>query len=171
MTVLNSKFNLVTKDSLPLAMGGIWDVLVPSEIALAKAAGSGAGVPDSTGTMQLGTIPGGKIMELNSSFQLVLANSQDLTANFRKMFWVVFEGDDDYSGAQAGAITVVHGGLRMETTEFVVGPTYTPGMPLIASSGQLTVKAAANDHIQEVGWVASGVSQDGILDCYLAQGM
>lgn len=170
MTVLNNKFNIVNKEGPGLAPGGIWDVLVPSEIATAKANGSGAGVPDADGTVQLGTIGAGRIMELTSAFVLQDANSQDLTANFQKMFWVVFEGDLDYSAAQVGALTVVHGGVRIETTEYVVGQTYTPGAPLIAVSGQLQPKALANDNIQAVGYVASGLSADGILDAWLPQG-
>ncbi len=170
MSLLNDKFQLVTKDSMPGAMSGIWDSLPVKEIADAQAAGSGAGVADATGTKTLGAIPAGRIMELNTSFQLVDGNSLDITSNFEKMYWVVFEGTQEFSATEAGLVTAVHGGCRIETTQFAVGPSYTPGTPLIAVSGQLSPKASANDNIQKVGYVASGVNSDGVLDAYLVQG-
>jgi hypothetical protein len=172
MSLLTNKFQLVTKDPQPGALAGIWEMLEPEEVSAAKAVGSGPGVPDLTGTTQLGTILPGRIMEINPSGHFEDGNSPNLGSAFQKMFWIVFEGTTDYSSAEAGKITAVHGGSRIETTEFVAGPAYIPGLPLIVVAGQLQPKAAAADGIQAVGFVGpSGVNTDGVLDAYLLQGM
>jgi hypothetical protein len=171
MTLLNSKFNVTTKEPLAGHTAGIWESLVPEEIRVAKSVGSGPGVPDSAGTTQLGTVPAGRIMELTALFTLQDGNSPDVTANFEKMFWCVVEPDSDYSGAESGKMVCVHGGVRIETTEYAVGGTYTPGIPLVVVAGQLSPKALPNDNIQKVGWVASGLNTtDNVLDAYLVQG-
>ena len=171
MSLLNDKFQLVTKDPLPGAYGSIWDVLVPKEISDAQSTGSGPGVPDATGTVALGSVVSGRMMEMDAFGHLIDGNSPDLTAAFRKMFWVVFEGDNSFSSAQAGNMTAVHGGCRVETTQFNVASSYTPGLPLIVVSGQLQPKALATDGFQSVGYVGpKGVTSDGVLDAYLVQG-
>ncbi len=170
MAILTSKFQLVTKDSLPGAMGGIWDVFIPQEIEDAKTTGTGPGVPDSEGSTQLGTLASGTMMVLNSNYRLEAGDSEDLASNFAQMFWVIFEGDDDYSGAAAGCVTAVHGGCRIETVKFDTTKSYVPGRPLIVVAGDLVPQAAAGDAMQVVGYVGSGVNSDGVLDAYLVQG-
>lgn len=176
MSILTDKFQMVTKDPLPGAYGGIWDVLVPEEMAAASLAGSGPGVPDSAGTVAAGTIAPGSLLMMTSTGTLELAESPDISAAMPVMIWVAMEGDVDFSSSYAGQVTVVHGGMRIETTLFVAGSTYTPGVPLIAASGadagSLDVKAAFGDHIQIVGYVGpNGVNADGVLDAYIVQGV
>lgn len=176
MSILTDKFQMVTKDPLPGAYGGLWDVLVPREMYDASASGSGPGVPDSAGTVEAGTLLPGTLLMMDSTGSLVKAVSPNVSSAMPVMIWVAMEGDVDYSASYAGMVTVVHGGMRVETTLFVAGSSYTPGVPLIAASGgdagKLDVKAAAGDHIQIVGYVGpNGVNSDGVLDAYLVQGV
>ena len=172
MSLLEDKFQMVTQDPRPGAYGGIWEDFIPEEVATAEAAGVGPGVPAASGTFAPGTIPPGRILELNSNGRVQDGNSQDITANYAKVFWVAFEGDTDFSSAYAGKVTCVHGGMRIETTQFVTGQSYVSGRPVIVSGGQLAPKAAVGDHIQAVGIVGpNGVNADGVLDVYLVQGI
>lgn len=176
MSILTDKFQMVTKDPLPGGYGGIWDVLVPDEIVDARAAGTGPGVPNAQGTVAAGTLSPGTLLMMNSEGSLVKAVSPNVSSAMPVMVWCAMEGDVDFSASYAGMVTVCHGGLRIETTLFVEGSTYTPGVPLIAASGgdagKLDIKASATDHIQIVGYVGpAGVNSDGVLDAYLVQGV
>jgi hypothetical protein len=171
MTILSSNFNIVNKDGPGFALGGIWDSLEPAEVATAIAAGSGAGVPDSTGTITLGAIQAGHICSMDTNGHLVLGSSPTLSASLSQMFFVVFEGDNDFSGAAAGQVSCVHGGVRIETTLFSTGQVWTPGAPVICVSGLIQPEATANDQVQVIGWVGpNGLNSSGILDVYLCQG-
>jgi hypothetical protein len=65
--------------------------------------------------------------------------------------WLVVEGNDDYSGAYTGKIMACKcmSGIIWETDQFATG-TYTPGVAVSFSAGQLKVKAANEQIIGHV---------------------
>jgi hypothetical protein len=151
-------------------MGGLWVNHVPQEIADAIAAGNGPGVPNNNGTPAPGTILPGHIVEMNSAGNIVLGSSPDLTAEFQKLFFVVHEGDDDFSGSFAGKIPTVHGGIRFDTELWNAG-AFAPRLPVIAVAGRVQLKGAFGDNIQAIGYVGPRGLVDGVLDVIAPQGV
>lgn len=171
--LLNEKSRPKAISPLMGALGGLWDNLVPAEIAAAALAGTGAGTPDANGTIVKGTVKAGQLICSDTSGNYVLMSSPDLSAAFPKLPWVVFSGDDNNHGATVGSVIAFHGGARLDTDKFDDG-VYTPGVPLIASSvtpGNFAIKASATDHFQIVGFVGPRGVQDGVLDVYMPQGV
>lgn len=165
---LSSKFNLSARDPINGAKAGIYESFEPLEVANAFALGTGPGVPDDFGTIQPGTIVPGHIVTLTASGGVDLATSPDLSAVLSVMMWVVFSGDDDFSGAAAGAVNVIHGGCRFDTEKFDTAQTYTVGAPLIALSGLLLPKTFG-DNKQVVGYVGPRSVLNGVLDVFMPQ--
>lgn len=167
---LTEKFNLRSMNPMPGALSGLWISLQPKEVADAYAAGTGPGVADTQGTPTPGTLVPGQIVVLDANGQCVLMTSQDLTANMPKLPFVLFSGDNDFSGSFVGEVLAFHGGSRLDTEKFDAG-SYTPGLPLIANAGNFALKAAAADHIQIVGYVGPRGAQNGVLDVLVPQGV
>lgn len=164
-----SKFTPSGRDPLNGFKSGIYESFTPVEVLNAFASGTGPGVADDNGTPTPGTIECGHIVSMAASGGMELATSPDLSAAFSKMLWVVFSGDDDFSGSFVGAINCFHGGARFDTEKFNTAQTYTPGAPLVASAGLLTPKAAYNDHIQVLGYVGPRGVLSGVLDVLMPQ--
>lgn len=172
---LKQKFTPKTQAPLRGGEAGLWLSRYAQEVVDALAAGSGASVPDSDGTPVAGTIVPGQIVELNSSGNFALATQCDLSAATPKLYFVVFSGDKDLSGAFVGKLNACHGGMRYVTEKYDAG-SYAPGDALVVSSGtagNLQKKGAVADHIQVVGIVGpDGVSAvDGTLDVIMVQGL
>lgn len=169
---LTQKFDLKTMNPMPGALSGLWISVQPKEVADAYAAGSGPGVPGASGTPTAGTLVPGQIVYLSAS-GAQLMSSGDLTAAMPKLPFVLFSGDDDFSGSFVGEVLAFHGGARLDTEKFDAG-SYTVGAPLIASAGtpgNFAPKAAAADHYQIVGFVGPRGVTNGVLDVLMPQGV
>lgn len=169
MTYATEKFTLRTPGSIPGTNAGIYDSFNPAEMIAAAAAGSGPGVPDSSGTLTPGTIVAGHFVMMDASGNMVLATSPDLNAALSAMIWMVVTGDNDYSGMASGKVNCVHGGVRAVTEKFDAAQSYTPGIPLIVSAGILTPKVLG-DNRQIVAYVGPNHVSNGTLDIYMVQG-
>jgi uncharacterized protein YaiE (UPF0345 family) len=165
---LSQKFNLSGRDPINGAKAGIYESFTPVEVLNAYATGTGPGVPDDNGTIVAGTISPGHIVSLVASGAVDLASSPNLNSANAIMMFVVFSGDDDFSGATSGAMNCVHGGCRFDTEKFDSAQSYTPGAALIASSGLLTPKTVG-DHLQIVGFVGPRGVLNGVLDVLMPQ--
>ena len=169
--LLSQKFNLSGRDPINGAKSGIYESFTPVEVLTAYATGTGPGVADDNGTVATGTISPGHIVSLAASGAVDLARSPDLSAAMPVLPFVVFSGDDDFSGATAGAVNCVHGGCRFDTEKFNAASSYTVGAPLIAVSGIVRPKASATDHIQIIGFVGPRGLLNGVLDVIMPQGV
>lgn len=167
---LSQKFNLSGRDPINGAKSGIYESFQPQEVATAYITGTGPGVPDVNGTPTPGTIEPGHVISLNTSGNAVLATSPDVTAVLPIMMWVVFSGDDDFSGSAVGQINCFHGGARFDTEKFNTAVAYTIGAPLTASSGLLVPKVFG-DNLQIVGFVGPRGVLNGVLDVFMPQGV
>ena len=107
---------------------------------------------------------------MNANGDVDLATSATLDSANAKLMFVVFSGDDDFSGATAGAVNCVHGGCRFDTEKYNTAQSFTPGVALIAVSGILNLKVAV-DHKQVVGFVGPRGVLNGVLDVIMPQGV
>ena len=168
--LLSQKFTLSGRDPVNGAKSGIYESFQPVEIAAAYVAGTGPGVATDAGTIALGTISPGHIVAMNANGDVDLASSVVLGAANPTLMFVVFSGDDDFSGATAGAVNCVHGGCRFDTEKYNTAQSFTPGMALRAVSGILNVKVAGEHH-QVVGFVGPRGVLNGVLDVIMPQGV
>jgi|OM-RGC.v1.020724134 hypothetical protein len=168
---LASKFNLSGRDPINGGKAGIYEAFVPAEIAAAYTLGTGPGVPDDNGTIVAGTIEPGHIVSISTAAGTAgLATSPDLTAAVPQLMFVVFSGDDDFSGATAGSINCIHGGCRFDTEKFNSALSYTPGAPLRVAAGVINTKVFG-DNLQIVGFVGPRGVLNGVLDVIMPQGV
>lgn len=169
---LSQKFNMRAMNPMPGGLSGIWMSVQATEVATAIATGTGPGVADDTGTPQAGTITPGQIVVVNAQATLDLASSPDLTAGVPILPFVVFSGDDDFSGSLVGDLLICHGGTRFDTEKYD-GITYNPGDWLIASAttpGNVAPKVVG-DHKQIIAQVGPRGLQNGVLDVVMFQGV
>lgn len=168
---LSQKFNLSGRDPINGAKAGIYESFTPVEVLNAYSTGVGPGVPDDNGTPTPGTIEPGHIISMAASGAIQLATSPLLNAALPIMMFVVFSGDDDFSGAASGTVNAIHGGCRFDTEKFNTAASYTPGAPLFASNatpGILTPKSFG-DNRQIVGFVGPRGVLNGVLDVFMPQ--
>jgi hypothetical protein len=165
---LSQKFNLSGRDPINGAKAGIYESFTPVEVLNAYALGTGPGVPDDNGTIVAGTIEPGHVVAQASSGAVQLATSPDLSSANAIMMFVVFSGDDDFSGASSGTVNCFHGGARFDTEKFDSAQSYTPGAALIVSAGVLTPKVVG-DHAQILGFVGPRGVLNGVLDVFMPQ--
>jgi hypothetical protein len=168
--LLSQKFTLSGRDPINGAKSGIYESFQPAEIAAAYVAGTGPGVATDVGTIALGTISPGHIVAMNANGDVELATSLVLGTVNPTLMFVVFSGDDDFSGATAGAVNCVHGGCRFDTEKYNTSQNFAPGVALIAVSGILNPKVAT-DHKQVVGFVGPRGVLNGVLDVIMPQGV
>lgn len=139
------------------------------EIANAYAAGTGPGTPDAYGTIEIGTIIPGSVVELASDGTWVAGSSPSIAAALPKMLFFVHEGTVDLTGRNVGRLVALRGLARFGTTA-VNGSSFTPGAPLIAVSGNFQIKVF-EDAKQIVGWVGPNGLRDGLLDVIFEAGV
>jgi hypothetical protein len=90
--------------------------------------------------------------------------------------FVVFEGDDDFSGAATGVVIAVNGPGRMDTDQIDPGASsaaFQPAVALTASSanpGTWTPKVGS-DNRQIVGYVGPRGLNNGVLDVLAPAGV
>ena len=170
---LSQKFNLSGRDPINGAKAGIYESFQPVEVANALIAGIGPGVPDNDGTPTPGTIVPGHIVAMSSTGDIDLFTSAVISgggAVLPSLPFVVFSGDDDFSGSFVGQVNCVHGGCRFDTEKFNTAVAYTPGTPLIAVAGLLAPKVLA-DAKQIIGFVGPRGVINGVLDVIMPQGV
>jgi len=168
MALISEKFTLRTEMPLTGATAGIWMTLDTAEAVAARAAGTGPSVPDSNGTPAAGTILRGQGVSYNSSGNIELGTSPDLSSVVGKLFFVVFAGNNDFSGRFSnGKVVVIHGGCRFDTEKYASG-SFTKGAPLQLVAGVWTQKVYG-DHKQIVGYVGPRGLANGVLDVVMPQ--
>lgn len=170
MSILAQKFTLSGRQPVPGCSASIYESFQTTEFVTAASVGTGAGQPDSQGTLQPGTIKNGHIVTQDALGNVGLATSPDLSGALSIMLWVVVSGNDDYGGMASKRVNCAHGGLRMKTEMYDPAQSYTVGAPLIAAAGILTPKVL-NDNKQVFGYVASTYdAASGVLDVFAVQG-
>ena len=165
---LSQKFNLSGRDPINGAKAGIYESFAPVEVLNAYATGTGPGVPDDNGTIVAGTILPGHVVALTAAGAVDFTTSPNLSSANTMMLFVVFSGDDDFSGAVSGQVNCFHGGARFDTERFDTAQSYTPGAALIVSAGILTPKVVG-DHAQILGFVGPRGVLNGVLDVFMPQ--
>jgi hypothetical protein len=166
---LSQKFSLTGMEPMAGARGALWMSVQAKEVADAIVAGTGPSIPDTNGTPEAGTIVPGTIVKINATGTLEAMTSGDMAgAVLPSLPWVVFSGDDDYSGRLVGDLLIANG-ARFDSEMYVAG-TYTPGDLLTASAGSVAVKVAA-DGLQIVGMVGPRGMVDSVLDVVLFHGI
>lgn len=168
---LTSKFGLRSESPMAGGLSGHWMTMTPVEVNDAYATGTGPGTPDTDGTITPGTVVGGMIVTPDSSGLAALMTSPTLnSAGIPLLPYVVFSGDDDFSGAMSGVVIAVHGPGRLDTDQFVGSSGYTPGVMLVATAGKWDIKVGS-DNKQVVGWVGPRGLDNGVLDVIAVQGI
>lgn len=170
---LSQKFTLRSMRPLEGGLSGFWLSVQPTEVANAVNAGTGPGVPDDTGTPQAGTIKPGSLVGIASTTADPFT-SPDLSVagTIADIPYVVFSGDDDFSGSFVGEALVVHGPGRFDTEAFDAG-VYPPGAWLIGSAvvpGNFALKVVG-DHKQIVAKVGLRGVLNGVMDVIQVQGV
>lgn len=132
MTILNSQFDVISRDPHKNAQAGLMVVLHVE----------GAPTPYSSlpagGTPVAGNIPAGAIVMMNANGNAVLADPAAVGYPISKpvLHYITVDGDQDYDGAFVHTITCIQGGgeFLLDTGNFVAG-AYTPGDLLTPAGG------------------------------------
>lgn len=140
MTILNSKFD-VLRGWTPGGDAGIDQSIAPR---------ISGGSPVS--------LPAGLLVVLRSDSTVDVPAALD--ANW-KPYYVVAEGNDDYSAQYVGKVLCLRGKLTIKTDKLAGGQTFPVAGPVAVSTAGLLVDAGAN---YRVGFVlANNVATDGTL--------
>jgi hypothetical protein len=120
MTILTSKFDVVSHDPHPNARAGLVIILD------VEGAPSPWTSTSSSGTPVPGTIAAGSIVVMNTNGNAILADNVAALTNAPQMFYVTIDGDMDFDGAFMHRITCIQGGCEI-VTDLFVADTYLPG--------------------------------------------
>lgn len=122
MSLLNSQFDVISRDPHKNALAGLMVVL-----EVEGAQGPYYTLP-AGGTPVPGVIPAGAIVVMNTSGKAVLADNDAALTNAPQMFFITVDGDMDYDGAFVHRLTCIQGGgeFLLDTGNFVAA-VYTPG--------------------------------------------
>ena len=128
MTILNSQFDVISRDPHKNALAGLMVVL-----DVKNAPGPYDSLPAS-GTPVPGDIPAGTIVVMDSTGEAIVADGAVVTAP--AMLFITVDGDQDYDGAFVHKLTCIQGGgeFKLDTNNFVAG-TYAPGNFLTCANG------------------------------------
>jgi hypothetical protein len=120
MTLLNSQFDVISRDPHKNAQAGLMVVLD------VEGATSPYGSLPASGTPVAGVIPAGSIVVMNANGKAVPADNDILTAP--QMLFITVDGDMDYDGAFVHKLTCIQGGgeFQLDTNNYVAG-AYAPG--------------------------------------------
>lgn len=168
MTLLNSKFDIVTNDPHPNARAGLMLVL-----DVAGAAGSPYGAGSVGGTPIPGTIGPGTIVVMDANGEAVPADNDNALTDAPSLLFIVVDGNIDYDGSFTNKLTCIHGGLEVVTEAFAAD-TYAPGDKLTCSNagdaGKLR-KAASGEQIYGIVGPAGLNTVDNTLNVFIPQGI
>ena len=128
MTILNSQFDVISRDPHKNALAGLMVVL-----DVKNAPGPYDSLPAS-GTPVPGDIPAGTIVVMDTDGAAIVADGAVVTAP--AMLFITVDGDQDYDGAFVHKLTCIQGGgeFKLDTNNFVAG-SYTPGNFLTCANG------------------------------------
>jgi hypothetical protein len=124
MTILNSKFDVISRDPHPNAGGSLFTVL-----SVAGAPGPYSS-PSGSGTPVAGDIFAGAIVVMNNVGKAVLADSATTATSAQFRFpLVAVDGDQDYDGALIHTISCIQGGaeFRLDGSKNFAAAAYNPG--------------------------------------------
>ncbi len=122
MTLLNSQFDVISRDPHKNAQAGLMVVLdvegAPSPYSSLPA----------SGTPVAGVIPAGAIVVMNANGNAIKADNDDSSTDAPQMLFITVDGDMDYDGAFVHKLTCIQGGgeFQLDTNNYVAG-TYAPG--------------------------------------------
>jgi len=163
MTLLNSKFDVTSRDPHPNALAGLVIIL---DVADAPAR-------DEYGTPTAGDIEPGHIVEMDTNGEAILAQGPVIGSAAPKLFAITVDGDVDHDGAAAHRITCIVGGGQFKTDKYV-STSYTISAPLAvgtsSNAGLLIPWTAATQQVY--GYVGpEGLNTTtSLLDVIIPQG-
>lgn len=180
MALLNSNFDVISRDPLKTALAGLVVVLDVQ----------GASSPYSTlpasGTPAAGLIAAGSIVVMNQGGKAVLADTANTTSNPTVggtaapcLMFITVDGDQDYDGSFVHKLTCIQGGgeFKLDTANFVTdtylpcdlltcgesgGPTDTSGMFRIATTDEQIYGIVGSDGYDAVNDTLSIIIPQGI---------
>ena len=133
MSQLNSKFDLISEESFASPMS----MAITLAISPTYSATYSSTPPENT------TFPAGTIVEMDSTGKAVVATGRKLIGidsglakvDVPKLFAVVIDGSDTFTGAFTNKLTCLIGGFQMITTQFDVGSGLAVGDALAVGGG------------------------------------
>ena len=133
MSQLNSKFDLISEESFAS----------PMSMAITLAISPTYGTSYSRTPPENPTFPAGTIVEMDSTGKAVVATGRKLIGidsglakvDVPKLFAVVIDGSDTFTGAFTNKLTCLIGGFQMITTQFDVGSGLAVGDALAVGGG------------------------------------
>jgi len=170
MTLLNSQFDVISRDPHPNARAGLMVVLP------VKDAPSPYDSLPASGTPVAGDIPPGACIMMNSSGEAELADNDDALTNAPALLFITVDGDMDYDGAFVHRITCIQGGgeFQLDTNNFKTD-TYNPGDKMTCDDvgtgtpGRFR-KATSGEAIYGIVGPAGADTQKGTLNILIPQG-
>jgi hypothetical protein len=122
MTLLNSQFDVISRDPHKNAQAGLMVVLA------VEGAPSPYGSLPASGTPVAGNIPAGAIVVMNANGKAVVADNDDASTDAPQMLFITVDGNMDYDGAFVHKLTCIQGGgeFLLDTNNYVAG-AYAPG--------------------------------------------
>jgi hypothetical protein len=132
MSQLNSKFDLISEESFAS----------PMSMAITLAISPTYGTSYTSTPASNTTFPAGTIVEMDSTGKAVVATGRKLTGvlsgspafDVPKLFAVVIDGSDTFTGAFTNKLTCLIGGFQMITTQFT-GSSFSVGDALAVGAG------------------------------------
>lgn len=135
MSQLYSKFDLITEESFASPMS----MAITLAISPTYSATYSSTPPENT------TFPAGTIVEMDSTGKAIVATGRTLIGydssatppvkvDVPKLFAVVIDGSDTFTGSFTNKLTCLLGGFQMLTTQFT-GITFAPGEALAVGAG------------------------------------
>jgi hypothetical protein len=164
MTLLASKFDIVTCDPHPAALASLGLTL-----DVYDAAG-----PDAYGTPVAGSIQAGMIciMDSANSGEAIVADNDDAKTNAPCLMFIAVDGNADYDGSFTGKCTFIQGGVRIKAP-YYVSTSYTIGDILTCDNttgGSFRAAAQGESCYGVVGPLGLN-STDAVLDVIIPQGI
>lgn len=134
MSQLNSKFDLISEESFAS----------PMSMAITLAISPTYGTSYTSTPASNTTFPAGTIVEMDSTGKAVVATGRKLTGvlsgspafDVPKLFAVVIDGSDTFTGAFTNKLTCLIGGFQMITTQFDIGSGLAVGDALAVGGGK-----------------------------------
>ena len=171
MTILNSQFDVISRDPHKNALAGLMVVLD------VKNPPSPYGSLPASGTPVPGSIAAGTIVVMDNTGKAIAADNDDALTDAPQMLFIAVDGDQDYDGAFVHKLTCIQGGgeFQLDTGNYVAGP-YDPGDKLTCgdtgttSVGQFRLAASGEQIYGMVGADGQDVVK-GVLYIIIPQGI
>ena len=163
MSLLNSKFDIITHDPHPNAAAGLLALFDVKD----------APAPGASGTPTAGSIPAGSIIAVGTDAKAVLADNDETETDAPALLYVTVDGNMDNDGAYCHRLTCIQGGCEILTEQFE-SDTYAVGDKLTcgaaANAGKFR-KVASGEQIYGVVGIKGYNATDGTLHVVIPQGI